>query len=57
MGGSGQFGAGGQQHLFASATGNAATGYGAGGGGAVSTGTHEAGGAGSAGCWVVEEFS
>ena len=57
MGGSSPLGAGGQQKLFASAVGNAATGYGAGGGGAVTVGSAEVGGAGSNGIIIIDEYS
>lgn len=57
-GGSSQFGAGGAGQLnISNATGLAAVGYGGGGGGATTTGTARAGGAGSPGCIVVDEYS
>lgn len=57
QGGSGPFGSGGV-HKLSAGDGNAATGYGAGGGGAL-TGASAArtGGALAPGCWVVEEFT
>lgn len=56
-GGSGPFGAGGDP-ISAVGNGNAGKGFGAGGGGAM-TGASAArtGGAGTAGCWVVDEYS
>ena len=52
------YGGGGAPLLEASnATGNAATGFGAGGGGASTTGTARAGGAGSPGVIIIDEYS
>lgn len=56
-GGGSPLGAGGQGKLAASAVGNAATGFGAGGGGAVTTGTAELGGAGSNGVIIIDEYT
>jgi len=57
-GGSSPFGAG-AVGVTAVGVGNNASGYGAGGSGGVSgtAGTAEAGGSGSPGCWLVEEYS
>ena len=57
-GASSEFGAGGAALLEASnATGQAATGFGAGGGGASTTGTAHAGGTGSPGVIIIDEYS
>lgn len=58
-GGSSMYGAGGlavQSQANGSIAGNAATGYGSGGSGAVSTGTPEAGGVGTPGFAIITEF-